>query len=489
MDNINDIKAQLDNFYQEYKDNKNTLNGSKTKAVSKLIVDLVSSKDGTSHDGAMELARFSAEVSAIFFETLIKNKILPLTKIEDVLEELLATDTDPKLSQYYVSKYSSAIVLIIKCYKNEAYQSSILPKLVIFMARFAIKSDKNKNKFYNLINNSAGEIFKLNYTSISKDSLVNIWNAVNNIYPDLTKATYVSLIREWAVKYSFITASVSEEQISTDNKMKIEESVVAKEAPAAVQTQDKAESVNTTPENEEPKASVTDTAISEKEEKLPIVTESTKADMPADKPAASTDEKASNHTSDTAASEKAPDKKGSVQILYERLKRDMNKEQEAIITAIVDKIKPISKAVSSIQGEISQSRELGIENATLKAKNEELERQLGEMRTRLQENSQSLSSARVENSDLKQQVASLECKVAELDNKLNDAYSINSRESSLEAEKVRSELKNAISFLYEDWLEYEFSDVSEENYESLQAIIKKIFRSLERNGIDFKGND
>ena len=271
--------------------------------------------------------------------------------------------------------------------------------------------------------------------------------------------------------------------------MKIEESVVAKEAPAAVQTQDKAESVNTTPENEEPKASVTDTAISEKEEKLPIVTESTKADMPADKPAASTDEKASNHTSDTAASEKAPDKKGSVQILYERLKRDMNKEQEAIITAIVDKIKPISKAVSSIQGEISQSRELGIENATLKAKNEELERQLGEMRTRLQENSQSLSSARVENSDLKQQVASLECKVAELDNKLNDAYSINSRESSLEAEKVRSELKNAISFLYEDWLEYEFSDVSEENYESLQAIIKKIFRSLERNGIDFKGND
>ena len=45
------------------------------------------------------------------------------------------------------------------------------------------------------------------------------------------------------------------------------------------------------------------------------------------------------------------------------------------------------------------------------------------------------------------------------------------------------------AFLYEDWLEYEFSDVSEDNYESLQAIIKKIFRSLERNGIDFKGNN
>ena len=30
MDNINEIKAQLDKYYQEYKDNKNTLNGGKT---------------------------------------------------------------------------------------------------------------------------------------------------------------------------------------------------------------------------------------------------------------------------------------------------------------------------------------------------------------------------------------------------------------------------------------------------------------------------
>ena len=72
---------------------------------------------------------------------------------------------------------------------------------------------------------------------------------------------------------------------------------------------------------------------------------------------------------------------------------------------------------------------------------------------------------------------------------MNDAYSINSRESSIEAERVRSELKKAFSFLYEDWLEYEFSDVSEVNYESLQVIIKKVFRTLERSGIDFKGDN
>jgi hypothetical protein len=90
---------------------------------------------------------------------------------------------------------------------------------------------------------------------------------------------------------------------------------------------------------------------------------------------------------------------------------------------------------------------------------------------------------------LKKQISSLEIQISDLDGKLNDAYEINSRASSLEAEKIRSELKKAFAFLYEDWLEYEFSDVSEDNYASLQAIIKKIFRSLERSGIDFKRNN
>ena len=167
----------------------------------------------------------------------------------------------------------------------------------------------------------------------------------------------------------------------------------------------------------------------------------------------------------------------------------MDKEQEAIITAFTDIITPVGKAFESIQGEISKSREIGAENVSLKAKVADLERQLSEQRDRFQMVNQSLMASRTENEELKIKVTALESQNAELDSKLNDAYAINSRESSLEAEKIRSELKKAFAFLYEDWLEYEFSDVSEDNYESLQAIIKKIFRSLERNGIDFKGNN
>ena len=150
---------------------------------------------------------------------------------------------------------------------------------------------------------------------------------------------------------------------------------------------------------------------------------------------------------------------------------------------------PIDKTFESIQGEINKSREVGAENISLKTKVANLEQQLSEQRDKFQTVNQSLIAVMSENDELKNRISSLESQNSELDSKLYDAYVINSRESSLEAEKVRSELKKAFSFLYEDWLEYEFSDVSEENYESLQAIIKKIFRSLERNGIDFKGSN
>ena len=152
-------------------------------------------------------------------------------------------------------------------------------------------------------------------------------------------------------------------------------------------------------------------------------------------------------------------------------------------------LSPIEKAIESIQGEISKSREIGSENELLKAKNTDMERQLTDLRTNLQETNRKLMSAKEENDDLNEQIKVLNENNLLLDQKLNDAYSINSREASMEAEKIRSELEKEFSFFYEDWLEYEFSDVSEDNYESLQAIIKKIFRSLDRNGINYKGNN
>lgn len=494
MDKLTEIKEKLNVIYKEYKDNKSQLNGEKTKMAAKLIVEMTFSDNVNPSDVAAELSRFSANIVDIYFDTLTKSVSIPLEVLDEVLKEFILTDKDVKKSQHYVQKFVFAVTEIMKNYKDKALKSTQLPRLVIFIAKFAVKSDVNKKKYMMLINSTMGEIFRLDYTDIKKNSLVNVWNATNSLFPDLSKVKYESLVTDWGKKYGFITPSKSEEPVPTDNKVKIEESVVAKETPkeeasVAVQPPVKTESVTPTTKKEEPKTPITNTAVSEKEDKLTSVPESPKADAPVEKPVASTDEKASTNTSEAAVSEKAPAKKSSVQVLYERLKRDMDKEQEAIITAFTDMITPVGKAFESIQGEISKSREIGAENVSLKAKVADLERQLSEQRDRFQTVNQSLMASRTENEELKIKVTALESQNAELDSKLNDAYAINSRESSLEAEKIRSELKKAFAFLYEDWLEYEFSDVSENNYESLQAIIKKIFRSLERNGIDFKGNN
>lgn len=495
MDKLTEIKEKLDVIYKEYKDNKSKLTSEKTKIAAKLIVEMTFSNNVNLSDVTAELARFSVDVVKSYFESLTKSVTIPLEVLDEVLKEWYSTNKEAKLPQRYVRKFVFAITTIMQNYKDKALRSTQLPHLVVFIAEFAAKKEKNRNIFQELIDNTMAGIFILDYSNINKDSLINVWNATKALFPDLSKAEYESFITEWAAKYGFIASSALKVPTSTDNKVKIEGFMVSKETTkeatsAVVQTPVKTENISTTPNNAEPKAVIPDTDVSEKKEKPIAVLAFEQADVPKEKAAAEYNgvEKCATPATKVTPNKEAQNKM-TTKSFYDSLKRDISKEQEAIITAFTDMITPIGKAFESIQGEISKSRELGIENVTLKAKSEELEWQLAEMRTKLQENNQSIMSAKAENSNFRQQVASLENKIAELDGKLNDAYAINSRESSLEAEKIRSELKKAFSFLYEDWLEYEFSDVSEENYESLQAIIKKIFRSLERNGIDFKGNN
>ena len=474
MDNLTEIKAQLDKYYQEYKANKNALNVGKTKSVAKLIVDIASSKDGGPSDVAAELARFSADVTNMFFESISKIKMFPLEDIDEILKKLFATNNDSKFAQYYVIKYAFATTSIIKYYKSEAYQSTMLPELVGFMAQFAIKSDNYKSRFYNLINSTMGELFKLEYSNLNRKSLISIWDAINAIYPDLSKATYNTYIIEWATKYGFFNEKKDNESVASENTIRIEEEIVTN----SILTHDKVPSELNALGNNVISVNSGGACFNSSRETM---LEKGKTEIDFEKKECN--DLSSLNFQEELSSEDIAKK------LYVCLKNDISKEQDAIITAFTDMITPIGKAFKSIQGEIDRSREFGMENIRLKAKNEDLEHQTHELRTKLQETNGALTAMNTRNEELKKRVELLELKNSELDIKLNEAYAINSRESSLEAEKIREELKQSFAFLYEDWLEYEFSDVSEENYESLQAIIKKIFRSLERNGIDFKGNN
>ena len=292
-------------------------------------------------------------------------------------------------------------------------------------------------------------------------------------------------------KYGFIKDDKTKVSTTSERTVKIEKVIVSNETSAEDAKQEEVQTMTDSNADSDNSGDTTVPLSDPVEEASKEVSVSSSDDSKSTAPETATvsEEKKKAVPAPSDAHEKEPASEVAAKKLYISLKRDMDKEQQSIITAFTDMITPIGKAFESIQGEISKSRELGAENVSLKAKVEDLERQLSEQRSRLQEVNQSLTAAKADNDDLRKQIATLESQNSELDSKLNDAYTINSRESSLEAERVRAELKKAFSRLYDTWLEYEFSDVSEDNYATLQAIIKKTFRSLEMNGIEFKGNN
>ena len=469
MDNATKIKDELDVLCTEYKNNKSQLSVEKTKRVSNLLIELTYCKDSDISDVAFQLSRFSADVAKMYFESITIIRKAPIELIDEILKALISTIKDPSRTQFYVNKFVYAVIVITKNYTDKAIESNELPFIVAFVADFALRSPANKKKMIKLVNNTSGKIYLLDYSKTDKSQIESIWKITNNIYSELESNIIKALIGDWAAKYGFNTTKKSE-------KPQVKENVTSQNSEHSPQ-EDKQAPVSTA----KPIAPDSSSQKSLPQEKKTQSIEAVKTTND-DKISKSENAKVLPAMNNVTTSDKVENKQDNVaevmaKKLYNSIRRDMTNEKNA----------PVSKAFESVQGEISKSRVLGAENVVLKRQTEELKQQLAETRSQLQSANQSLIAEKENNKELKNQITDLENKKSDLDQKLNEAYTINSRESSLEAEKVRSELKKAFAFLYEDWLEYEFSDVSEENYESLQAIIKKTFRALERNGIDFKG--
>ena len=163
MGDINSIKERLDTIYEEYKKQNSWLNKTQTRETANLLVQM-SLIDGINiMDIAQQLARFSAEVTQSYFEKLTARSSVSLERIDDLLKAFLSTDRDVNKSQYYVSKFVFTVSEIIKNCREKALQSTQLPKMVVFVARFAVNSDKYKKKFQNLVVNTDGKIYLLDY--------------------------------------------------------------------------------------------------------------------------------------------------------------------------------------------------------------------------------------------------------------------------------------------------------------------------------------
>ena len=478
MDNITDMEIKIDKLYDEYQRKGSKLNETQTNEVIMLLGKMTVAPNSNAQLIADQLARFSIKICQSYFNSLASSLKPPIDFIDDILRAFLLTKRGVKTDNFFITKCENIVITIIKNYATKAYSSAQLPKIIEKIADRAVISDCSKSQFQNMINKTEGAIYILDYSTVSPESLNNIWNVTSKIFYNISEAKYESLINDWAVKYGFNITGKSE-------KPQEKENVTNPNNEHSPQEDNKA-SASTA-------KSIAPDSSSQKSLPQEEKTQSIEAVIPNDDKTASAETtKAIPAMNNTTASDKAESKQDNIteimaKKLYNSIRRDMTNEKNALVSAFADMLTPVSKAFESVQGEISKSRVLGAENVVLKRQTEELKQQLAETRSQLQSANQSLIAEKENNKELKDQITDLENKKSDLDQKLNEAYTINSRESSLEAEKVRSELKKAFAFLYEDWLEYEFSDVSEENYESLQAIIKKTFRALERNGIDFKG--
>ena len=432
MENKVEIKEKLEELYHKYKNNKNKLNKEQTVNAAILLKELAVSEETTY--AAKQLARFTEGVSREFFSVLTADGSVSdevVYEMLDLIIEVYQKENNQQNKNNMLGKFLAAAESILKNNREIACSSTQLPIMISLAAQAAFSLDTLMNKFRAFVVNSEGGLYLLDYSGVSEYAIGNIWSITNKIYPDILRSKYLALITQWAEKNHIDIPNA-------DSSAKMEK----------------------------------------KEQKAPMLTKSEKKE----------DSALSQKT--ISASEKNIDNKEDKCIAFPGNMPEViaRKTIEDVISAVNTSADSVIKSVAEMLAKANDDREKAAECDRLRSRFSEAEKKITEQDSLIAELREKNSASVSKCEGAIKKAKELEAKNAELEEKLKEAYSINSREESLEAEKIRSELKKAFIYLYEDWLEYEFSDVSEDNFASLQAIIKKMFRTLERNGIDFKEN-
>ena len=447
MENLDEIKARLDVLYQEYQKNKSQLSNAKTKETVRLLTDMTFSENAVISDVVNQLSRFSADIVKRYFNNITQSRNVPIGLIDEILEELFMAAKKDRKSQYYVAKFVFAVSAVMKNYGDKAVKSDQLPRMVEFISRYAVKSERNKDKFQQLVNNTMGGIYMLDYSSINKNSLLNIWNATKSIYPDLSKAKYEDFITDWAKKYGFIEnkAAVKPDNVAAETHADKEtKSLIANNAEAksvvkgskptdkekavdrnvgktSQQTVNsnletaKKDSTETTECNEENRVSDVSDAHEKEDSKL------ASADKTAAKSVSMNDnDNVSSARESTSVVDNNNENETAVLLetlsmkLYNSISQDLSRQKDAVISAIAESGAALSKSLGLLQGEVNNSRDVAAENVRLKTRIAELEQQLSEQTVRIHEADNSIKLLESKMNDINTKFATVQSKNAEL---------------------------------------------------------------------------
>ncbi len=159
---------------------------------------------------------------------------------------------------------------------------------------------------------------------------------------------------------------------------------------------------------------------------------------------------------------------------------ELHSETNKTIEAVTKNADSLKSAIFSLKKDFDKILELTKTNTLLNEKILQLENEIKETKkicTELEEKYEKLEEEKNILSD----------ENLELNKQLKEIIELNKRESSLEAERLKHNISKSLELSYENWCDYVDAECSDDNYESLKAILKSIFRILERNNIDFKG--
>ena len=184
MENISDIKSQLDKLYKQYKNKKSVLNVTQTNDVVSLLKRL--SQNGDAKDVAVRLVDFSEKVCSLYFDELTSGSIVPLDIVESIINSFISVNSDTSKERFYVKKYATMVVKVINNYAEASYESKTIAKLTALVAFIGLKSDENKSQFERIILETKGKIYLVDYSSISEKSLANALRLMPKVYPDVS---------------------------------------------------------------------------------------------------------------------------------------------------------------------------------------------------------------------------------------------------------------------------------------------------------------
>ena len=395
---------------------------------------------------------------------------------------MLSVDTDKTKSAVYAKKYSMTLNFLINNSNTNIFKSKMISKLLLFIVK-ATKTDNQKNDFKDLVIKTEGNIFNhtyfivyqqgnqiaiiniflLDYSEADRSSLYALCQLTKSIYPDLSKCKYYNEISEWGNKYGYpmrvrdsnmveISTSKTDNQITKTAEVNI--------------------SINNEKSISEAIDNSSDTNIKEESN---IKKENNISGCQTNSENNSVN--VGNNEEKTASVIVKSDNSENSEVLL-LISGESKKTRELISKELIS----LQNTVNSFKADLSKSMEVANTNAMLQRKIEKLE---SELETVKQVN----DTQRIALEQLTKEKSEIEIKASEFEEQLKKAFDLDSRETENKADKVKFDILNAVKLSYENWTEYESAEYSEDNYESLKAIIKAIFRGLERNGINIKGID